>query len=162
MKPIPVALALVGGAALCVADADASAVTIARLAVAGATLGAAAATDLAEHRIPNRLVLPAAVACAALSIVAGISTPALIGLAAIALLLTVGLLAPNALGMGDIKLMLVIALGLGQSALKALLLGLVLAGLVAAAILATQGRQAGKKSLPLAPFLALGSLIALL
>ena len=34
--------------------------------ILGVALGAVVATDLAEHRIPNRIVVPAAIACAAL------------------------------------------------------------------------------------------------
>ena len=41
---------------------------LARLAVLGAALGALVPYDLAEHRIPNRIVLPAAALCGALSI----------------------------------------------------------------------------------------------
>lgn len=162
MKPIPVGLAAFGGVALSFADTGASAVTIARLAVAGMTLGAAAAIDVADHRIPNRLVLPAAVACAALTIASGFSASAAIGLGVIVLLLLISLMVPSALGMGDIKLMLVVVLGLQGYALRALLFGLVLAGLAAAAVVLSQGREARRRSLPLAPFLALGSLLAVL
>lgn len=163
MRPAPVALAAVGAAALpLAADAGGSALTIARLAVAGATLGACAAIDLTEHRIPNRLVLPAAGICAVLNLAAGISAPTVAGLVILAILLVLGLAAPSALGMGDIKLMLVIVLGLKQDALRALVLGLMIAGLAATGVLIMQGRQARHKSLPLAPFLALGSLLAVL
>lgn len=162
MKPTAIALALVGAAALPLADPGSSAVTSAGLAVAGATLGAAAATDLAEHRIPNRIVLPAAAACAVLDIISGISATTLAGLAAVASLLLVSLVVPSALGMGDIKLMLVIVLGVQQSAIRALIFGLLVAGIGAAAVLVSEGRQARRRSLPLAPFLALGTLLAVL
>ncbi len=157
MKPIPIALGVVGAVALPLADAGASPVTTARLVVLGGTLGAAAATDLAEHRIPNRLVLPAAAACAALVIVGGDSSETFVGLAVLAGLLGLTLVAPSIFGIGDIKLMLVVVLGLEQTALNALLLALVLAAVVGAI-----ARAAGQRSLPLAPFLAAGSVLAVL
>ena len=39
---------------------------VARVSILGATLGALAYCDVAEHRIPNRIVVPASAACAAL------------------------------------------------------------------------------------------------
>src|SRR5206468_868307 len=45
--------------------------TVARLGVCGGALGVAAVVDLAQHRVPNRIVLPAAAACAALSLAGG-------------------------------------------------------------------------------------------
>lgn len=162
MKPGATALAVIGAVALPLADTGASAVTSARLAIAGATLGAVAATDLAEHRIPNRLVLPAAAACATLDIISGVSATMFVGLAVITILLFLSLIAPSALGMGDIKLMLVVVLAVQQDAIRALIFGLLVAGIGAAAVLVSQGRQARHRSLPLAPSLAIGTLLAIL
>lgn len=162
MKPVAIGLAAVGGAALALSDVGGSPVVIARLAITGVTLGAATATDLAEHRIPNRLVLPAAAACAALTLASGLNAATVVGLGVIVLLLVIGLAVPRAVGMGDIKLMLVVVLGLQQSALHALFLALVLAGLAAVAAVISNGREARRRSLPLAPFLALGSLLAVI
>ena len=44
-----------------------SALALVRLAVFGAAVGAVALVDLREHRIPNRIVLPAAAVCALLA-----------------------------------------------------------------------------------------------
>jgi prepilin signal peptidase PulO-like enzyme (type II secretory pathway) len=85
-----------------------------------------------------------------------------VGLAVITVLLATAIAVPSALGMGDVKLMLVIVLGLQQTALNALFLAILLAGLAAVARVVTTGCEARRKSLPLAPFLALGSLLALL
>jgi leader peptidase (prepilin peptidase)/N-methyltransferase len=161
MKPVAIGLATVGGAALALSDVGGSPVVIARLAITGVTLGAATATDLAEHRIPNRLVLPAAAACAALTLASGLNAATVVGLGVIMLLLVIGLAVPSAVGMGDIKLMFVVVLGLQGNALHALFLTLVLAGTAAGAAMVGKGRAARRKSLPLAPFLALGSLLAL-
>jgi len=136
---------------------------VARLSICGAALGAAAATDLAARRIPNRLVLPAALACTVLSIAAGAPVAGLLaGLALSALLLSLSLLRPEALGMGDVKLALLVVLGMDGSAARALMLGLALAAAVGLLLVLRRGRQAGRTTLPLAPFLATGALLSLL
>lgn len=154
-----------GAAALLVAGgvAGADGLALMRLAVCGAALGAAVATDLAERRIPNRLVLPAALACAILTLLAAEPISRLAaGLALVALLLAVSLSQPQALGMGDVKLALLLALGLDGSSGQALLIGLALAATFALLLLVLRGRSAMQAALPLAPFFASGALLALL
>jgi leader peptidase (prepilin peptidase) / N-methyltransferase len=158
-----VLLCCVGAITLPLADAQPDPVGVARLVLCGAALGAIAAIDLAEHRVPNRLVLPAAAACAALSLLAGVSMPALLtGLVIVAVLLVVALARPAALGIGDVKLALLIVVGLDGDASRALAAGLVLAALAGLLMIVRFGRAAGRRTLPLAPFLALGSLLVLL
>lgn len=132
-----------------------------RLTLAGAALAAVALVDLRERRIPNRIVLPAALACAALAGPAGLRN----GLAAFALvcvLLTLALLQPAALGMGDVKQALLVAVALGAAATSALLLGLALAALGGLLLTVRDGRSALHAALPLAPFLSVGAVISLL
>jgi len=140
--------------------AGASPLALARLAVLGGALAAAALYDLAQRRIPNRLVVPAAGACAALTLATGAPLSLLAGLATVLLLLVVSLRWPAALGMGDVKLALLLVLGLDGSALRALSLGLALAALAGCALVARHGRTALRASLPLAPFIAAGALVA--
>jgi leader peptidase (prepilin peptidase) / N-methyltransferase len=134
--------------------------TLARLAVCGAALAAAALIDLREHRIPNRIVLPAAAACALL----GLDTlrHSLSALALVGLLLVLALVQPAALGMGDVKGAFLVAIALGAAATPALLLGLALAALTGIALTLREGRTALASALPLAPFFAAGATIALL
>ncbi|MDE3069340.1 MAG: prepilin peptidase [Acidobacteriota bacterium] len=156
-------IAAAAGAALFTAGgalAGSGPLTLARLALLGAALAAATLYDLVERRIPNRLVLPAAVGCAAITLAAGAGLALLAGIAVIAALLAISLARPRALGMGDVKLALLIVLGLDGDALRALAFGLVLAALAALALLARHGRGAWRASLPLAPFLAAGALLA--
>jgi leader peptidase (prepilin peptidase)/N-methyltransferase len=134
--------------------------TLTRLAVLGGALAAASFCDVMQRRIPNRIVLPAAAACAALTLAAGAPLSLLAGLATVLLLLVISLRWPAALGMGDVKLALLLVLGLDGSALRALALGLALAALVGCALVARRGRTALRASLPLAPFIAAGALVA--
>jgi prepilin signal peptidase PulO-like enzyme (type II secretory pathway) len=55
-----------------------------------------------------------------------------------------------------------VVVGLDGSAVRALLLGLLLATLAGVATIARSGASARRRSLPLAPFIAAGSLLALL
>jgi leader peptidase (prepilin peptidase) / N-methyltransferase len=136
--------------------------TLARLVVLGGALAAAALYDLAQRRIPNRLVLPAAGVCAALTLAAGAPFSLLAGLALVVPLLTVSLCWPSALGMGDVKLVLLLVLGLDGSALRALAIGLALAALAGCALLVRHGRTAWRASLPLASFIAAGALLTVI
>jgi leader peptidase (prepilin peptidase) / N-methyltransferase len=117
--------------------------------------------DLREHRIPNRIVLPAAAACALLAGPDRLrhSLPAL---ALVGVLLVIALVQPAALGMGDVKGAFLVAIALGTAATPALLLGLALAALTGIALTLSEGRTALASALPLAPFFAAGATIALL
>jgi leader peptidase (prepilin peptidase)/N-methyltransferase len=108
-------------------------------------------------------VLPVAAVCAALSLAGASGARSLAtGLALVALLLALSLARPAVLGMGDVKLALLVAVGLDGSAPRALLLGLLLAALAGLLLLALRGRQAWRRAVPLAPFLAAGALAAIL
>ena len=142
--------------------ANAGALLLTRLAIVGGALAACALYDVVERRIPNRIVVPAAVACAALTLAAGAPLALIAGLATVLLLLVVSLRWPAALGMGDVKLALLLVLGLDGSALLALALGLAFAALAGLLRVIRDGGTAWRASLPLAPFLAAGALIAVI
>jgi len=156
--------ALAGGATMAIAEllATTDPLTIARLAVLGGALAAAALYDLTQRRIPNRIVIPAAAACAALTLAAGAPLSLLVGLATVVLLLIASLRWPAALGMGDVKLALLLVLGLDGDAVRALALGVSLAALAGCALLIRRGQTAWNAALPLAPFLAAGALLVVI
>jgi leader peptidase (prepilin peptidase)/N-methyltransferase len=141
---------------------DADGAELARLVILGAALGAVVATDLAEHRIPNRIVFPVALACASLLAAQAARPQQLLGgLAIVAVMLALSLVSPASLGMGDVKLALLLVLGLGGLATQALVLGL-LAAAFGAVLMLRYGRSAARRSLPLAPFLSGGAAVAVL
>jgi leader peptidase (prepilin peptidase)/N-methyltransferase len=135
---------------------------LARLAVLGAALASAAFFDLAQRRIPNRIVLPATATCAALTLAGGTPLSLIAGLGTILVLLIVSLRWPAALGMGDVKLALLLVLGLDGDALRALALGLILGALAGLALVIRHGRTAWRTSLPMAPFLVVGALLTVI
>jgi leader peptidase (prepilin peptidase) / N-methyltransferase len=165
MKPASAISTVAGAVALIAVGVrlDLDPLALARLAILGAALGQLVRYDLREHRIPNRIVLPAAAICAALSLIDGVQLSRLLtGGALLVLLLGVSLARPDALGMGDVKLALLILCALHGAAPRALILAIALYAVLAMFIIAQQGRAAFRIALPLAPFLAAGCALALL
>jgi leader peptidase (prepilin peptidase)/N-methyltransferase len=134
-----------------------------RLVLLGAALGAVVESDLFERRIPNWIVVPAAFACAVAWAASGIVLFALVeGFVLVGALLSLSLVRPEALGMGDVKLALLLVLGLDGRGAVALLVALALAACFGLLLLLRLGRSAASRRLPLAPFFAVGALIALI
>ncbi|GAA3284865.1 A24 family peptidase [Nesterenkonia halobia] len=129
--------------------------------------------DLAEHRLPNRILYPWGLTALGVLVAVTLLTGALDGLMralAAALIwggafLLIRLAHPPSIGMGDVKLVAVLALYTGflgwTTVLAAVVLAFLLGGLVAAGLLIT--RRAGRRSrIPFGPFLILGAAIALI
>jgi leader peptidase (prepilin peptidase)/N-methyltransferase len=127
-----------------------------------ACLVAISATDL-EHRIvPNRIVVPAAaVALVAQTALHPSAEWAVAGFGAALFLFVTALVYPAGMGMGDVKLALLMGAVLGRTVPVALLLGMVAALVPSIYLLARHGAKARKMGIPFAPFLALGSVVAL-
>jgi leader peptidase (prepilin peptidase)/N-methyltransferase len=127
-----------------------------------AVLVAISAVDL-EHRIvPDRIVLPATV----LALVAQTALEpslewALAALGASLFLFLAVLAYPAGMGMGDVKLALLMGAVLGKLVAVALMLGMLAALVPGLYLLARHGSAGRKMAIPFAPFLALGSVVAL-
>jgi leader peptidase (prepilin peptidase)/N-methyltransferase len=134
-------------------------VTDAAAAVFAAALVAIAFVDVRERRVPNRIVLPAAAVVLILHTL-GDPTWEWAAAAAIAFvaLLVPALVYPAGLGMGDAKLMLLLGAMLGRDVLPALVVGFAVAAIPSLVLLARGRRRA---TFPLAPFLAVGGVVAL-
>jgi leader peptidase (prepilin peptidase)/N-methyltransferase len=119
-----------------------------------------------EHRvIPNRLLLPAALAALPLVALAGperLPEHLIAGSAAFAALLLAALAYPAGMGMGDVKLAGVMGLYLGAAIAPAMLVAFGAGTLVGLAMMAREGAGARKRAVPFGPFLALGGLVGLL
>jgi len=125
-------------------------------------LVAISAIDI-EHRIvPNRIVVPAAAVVLVAQTALHPSSEWLLGaLAAAGLLFAAALAYPRGMGMGDVKLALLLGAMLGRTVGVALMVGMV-AALVPVIVLATRhGRASRRMSIPFAPFLAFGGVVAL-
>lgn len=127
-----------------------------------AVLVVVSATDLTHRIIPNRVVLPAAaVVLAAQTALHPSPEWALAALGASGFLFAAAVAYPAGMGMGDVKLALLMGAMLGRSVPVALMLGMLLALVPSAVLLARHGAAARKMGIPFGPFLALGSVLAL-
>jgi leader peptidase (prepilin peptidase)/N-methyltransferase len=125
-------------------------------------LVAVSATDL-EHRIvPNRIVVPAA-AVVLLAQTALHPSPqwAIGAVGASGFLLLAALAYPAGMGMGDVKLALLMGAALGRVVPVALMVGMLSALVPSAVLFARHGAGARKMGIPLAPFLAFGTIVGL-
>src|SRR3954452_1955767 len=129
-----------------------------------ALLAIVTVTDLDRRVIPNRVLVVAAasaIAIAALGERSSLAERLVAALVGGGLLLPLALAYPDGLGMGDVKLVAVIGLFLGPATAAAVLVAFAAGGLTGAVLIARDGAAARKRSLPFAPFLAAGSLVAL-
>jgi leader peptidase (prepilin peptidase)/N-methyltransferase len=134
-------------------------------AVFGAVLVVLAGFDLAQRRIPNRIVLPAigGILAAQLVFFPGEALEwILAGVLSGLVLFLPAVLRAGAVGMGDVKLAALLGVGLGEDVVTALLFGSLAVGAAAAWILLTRGAAARHDTIPLGPFLAIGGIVALL
>jgi leader peptidase (prepilin peptidase)/N-methyltransferase len=127
-----------------------------------AVLVAISATDLEHRIIPNRIVVPAAaVVLAAQTALHPSPEWALGALGAAGFLFVAALVYPAGMGMGDVKLALVMGAMLGRTVTVAVMVGMVAALAPSLVLFARHGARARKMGIPLGPFLALGSVVAL-
>jgi leader peptidase (prepilin peptidase) / N-methyltransferase len=144
----------------------------AALAWLGGAAVVLAGVDLASHRLPDRVVFPAAAGCAAALVVDAAVTgswPAVVravAAAAVTFAVATGaaVLSPEGLGFGDVKLLGLLGLLLGWAG-WGVLLGGVLFGLVlgaAGSLLLLATRRAGwRTAVPFGPPLLAGAYLAL-
>jgi prepilin signal peptidase PulO-like enzyme (type II secretory pathway) len=117
-------------------------------------------TDLEYRVVPNRVVLPASAIVLGLNMIREPKLEWLLAALGVSLFLFLtALVNPQGIGMGDVKLAFLIGAGLGWAAALALVVAVVAAFFPAVVLLI---RGSGRKAtMPFAPFLALGSVIAL-
>jgi len=125
-------------------------------------LVAISAIDI-EHRIvPDRIVLPSTVLVLVAQTLRDPSVEWVLSAFLAALFLFIAAVVyPAGMGMGDVKLALLMGAMLGKVVAVALILGMVLGVVPSMYLLIRHGRKARKMGIPFAPFLALGSVIAL-
>ena len=125
-------------------------------------LVAISAIDI-EHRIvPDRIVLPATSIVLVAQTLRDPSVEWVLSAFLASLFLFIAAVVyPAGMGMGDVKLALLMGAMLGKVVAVALILGMVCGVVPSVYLLVRHGRKARKMGIPFAPFLALGSVIAL-
>ena len=129
-----------------------------------ALLAAVTVTDLRHRLVPDRALAIGVLFGLALVVVddpAGLLPRIAWGLAAGAFLLAAAVIRPDGMGLGDVKLAAVLGVYLGSGVAAALVVALAVGSLAGAVILARRGWEARSRTIPFAPFLALGSVVAL-
>src|ERR671933_1720979 len=127
-----------------------------------AVLVTVTATDLTHRIVPNRIVLPAAAIVLVAQTALRPSPEWALGAFGAAFFLFAAAFAyPAGMGMGDVKLALLMGAALGRYVPVAMMAGMIAALLPSVFLLARHGSAARKMGIPFAPFLALGSVIAL-
>ena len=153
---VPARLGWCAAAAASVAIATGAGAPPLLTATVGVLLGTAALVDVAEHRLPNQLLLGAAVTAILAAVIRGDAAPAVIGaVVAGGLLLAVRLV--RGLGMGDVKMAAVIGAAVAPRALVAAPVAIAVAALAAG----VTGLVSGRARRALGPALWLGWAVAL-
>jgi prepilin signal peptidase PulO-like enzyme (type II secretory pathway) len=127
-------------------------------------LALATATDLRHRTVSNRLNLATAALALALGLLLDPASVPGRAAAAAAAGGTLGALAwarPQGMGMGDAKLAAAMGLCLGPRVIVALLAAFSLGALAGAALILRHGARARRRTIPFAPFLGAGGLVAL-
>ena len=119
-------------------------------------------SDLEHRLIPDKIVLPGAVAVLALRTIDDPSIEwVLCGFGAALVLFVIVLVYPRGLGMGDVKLSAFLGAGLGIPVIVAMFVGFFAALAPALVVVVRRGKEARKAAIPLGPFLAFGGVVAL-
>jgi leader peptidase (prepilin peptidase)/N-methyltransferase len=125
-------------------------------------LAAISIVDVRRRIVPNRIVLPAAaVVLVARTIVHPSAVWFASGLGAALFLLLAAAVKPGGMGMGDVKLALLVGFAVGSAVPVAIVAALVAGALPSAFLLVRHGVRGRTMTIPFAPFLALGGVLAL-
>jgi leader peptidase (prepilin peptidase)/N-methyltransferase len=125
-------------------------------------LVAISAVDIAHRIVPDRIVLPATAIVLVAQTIRDPSPEWILAAFGAALFLFLAVLVyPAGMGMGDVKLALLMGAALGKLVSVALMVAMISSLVPAVYLLARHGGAARKMGIPFAPFLALGSIVAL-
>jgi leader peptidase (prepilin peptidase) / N-methyltransferase len=121
-------------------------------------------TDLRARLVPDRALVAATVVAIGVGAIAdpgGLPEHLAAALGAGGSLLLAALVRPGGMGLGDVKLGAVLGLYLGPAVLTALLIAFVAGAVAGLVIVARRGWEACFRTIPFAPFLAIGAVAAL-
>jgi len=125
----------------------------------------ASVIDLNHRIIPNAINFPGALLVFAVASIAEPDRMAEFAIGGVACFLFLGLawvISPKGMGLGDVKMALMIGLGTGRYSFVAMFAGFLASTALSLYLIARHGRKAGKTTFPFGPFLAFGTVIALM
>ncbi len=127
-------------------------------------LGIVTASDLRTRLIPNGALAGNLAVAAPVCLLwepATMPERLLAGLAAGGFLLGAALIRPDGMGLGDVKLAAVLGFDLGGRVAEAMLVAFAAGSAAGLLLVARHGRSARSRTIPFAPFLTIGTLVAL-
>ena len=125
----------------------------------------ASVIDLNHRIIPNAINFPGALLVFAVASIAEPDRMAEFAIGGVACFLFLGIawaISPKGMGLGDVKMALMIGLGTGRYAFVAMFAGFLASATLSLYLIGRHGRKAGKTTFPFGPFLAFGTVIALM
>jgi leader peptidase (prepilin peptidase)/N-methyltransferase len=129
-----------------------------------AVLGVVTVSDLRTRLVPDAALvasLAVALPVCVLSDPGALPERLLCGLAAGGFLLIAALIRPDGMGLGDVKLAGVLGVYLGPRVAEAMAVAFAAGSIAGLVLLARHGWSARSRTIPFAPFLAIGALVAL-
>jgi leader peptidase (prepilin peptidase)/N-methyltransferase len=129
-----------------------------------ALLGVVTLSDLRTRLVPDGALLASlvvAIPVCLLSDPAGVPGRLLAGICAGGFLLAAVLIRPDGMGLGDVKLAAVLGFYLGVGVIEAMVVAFAAGSVAGLVLLARHGWNARSRTIPFAPFLALGALVAI-
>jgi leader peptidase (prepilin peptidase)/N-methyltransferase len=129
-----------------------------------ALLGVVTVSDLRTRLVPDGALvasLAIAIPICLLSDPGAMPERLVAGLCAAVFLLAAALIRPNGMGLGDVKLAGVLGIYLGAAVIEAMVVAFAAGSVAGLVLLARHGWAARSRTIPFAPFLALGALIAI-
>ena len=130
-----------------------------------ALLGVVTVSDLRTRLVPDAALaasLAVAIPVCVLSDPGGVPGRLLFGFASGGFLLAAALIRPDGMGLGDVKLAGVLGIYLGARVAEAMLVAFAAGSVAGLVVLARHGWSARSSTIPFAPFLAFGALVALI
>ncbi len=127
-------------------------------------LGVVTVSDLRTRLVPDGALvasLAIAVPVCLLSDPGAMPGRLIAGLAAAAFLLGAALIRSDGMGLGDVKLAGVLGVYLGAAVIEAMVVALAAGSVAGVVLLARHGWKARSRTIPFAPFLAIGALVAM-
>jgi leader peptidase (prepilin peptidase) / N-methyltransferase len=129
-----------------------------------ALLGVVTVSDLRTRLVPDGPLLASVLVAISVCVVTdpdGVPVRLLAGLCAGGFLLAAGLIRPDGMGLGDVKLAAVLGFYLGARVIEAMVISFAAGSVVGLVLIARNGWRARSRTIPFAPFLALGALVTI-
>jgi leader peptidase (prepilin peptidase)/N-methyltransferase len=129
-----------------------------------ALLGVVTLSDLRTRLVPDGALvasLAVAIPVCLLSDPGALPERLVAGIGAGGFLLAAALIRPDGMGLGDVKLAGVLGVYLGAAVIEAMVVAFAAGSVAGLVLLARHGWEARSRTIPFAPFLAIGALVAM-